>query len=415
MPDTLASERALVRDLARQLAEAAADPVMETRRKQWAAHNSLRARRPMILVFPEGSWNELLPPESLQCADPALRGVEHMLRIRLYYPEHFSDDTVTESTWTVTKAIRTGSWGIDPDWTPSPVDHGAGAYKPVLHTMADVEKIAIPTVWHDEDETQRQLEFSTDLLGDILDVRLRGIQHISFHMMAQLCHLRGLEQVMTDMCTNPGLLYAAMARLEAGHHAVIERMEAEGWLDLNNDNTYHSSGGNGFTDELPAPGYTGKTRAIDLWASSESQELAQVSPAMHEEFALQYERRLLARFGLNGYGCCEDLTDKLDDVLRIPRIRRISMSPWTNVPRAAERLGGRAIFSWKPHPAHLVGGLDEDALRIYLINAVQAALDNGCFFEMILKDTHTCEGHPERFDRWTRIARETVDKLWPGE
>jgi len=26
--------------------------------------------------------------------------------------------------------------------------------------------------------------------------------------------------------------------------------------------------------------------------------------------------------------------------------------------------------------------------------------------EIILKDTHTCEHHPERFDRWLAIARE---------
>jgi hypothetical protein len=29
---------------------------------------------------------------------------------------------------------------------------------------------------------------------------------------------------------------------------------------------------------------------------------------------------------------------------------------------------------------------------------------------MILKDTHTCEHHPERFDRWTKIAREEVNR-----
>ncbi|MBC7236793.1 MAG: hypothetical protein H5T69_13215 [Chloroflexi bacterium] len=28
---------------------------------------------------------------------------------------------------------------------------------------------------------------------------------------------------------------------------------------------------------------------------------------------------------------------------------------------------------------------------------------------MILKDTHTCEGHPERFTRWTAIARELAE------
>jgi hypothetical protein len=31
--------------------------------------------------------------------------------------------------------------------------------------------------------------------------------------------------------------------------------------------------------------------------------------------------------------------------------------------------------------------------------------------DMILKDTHTCEHLPERFDRWTQIAREEVSRI----
>jgi hypothetical protein len=29
---------------------------------------------------------------------------------------------------------------------------------------------------------------------------------------------------------------------------------------------------------------------------------------------------------------------------------------------------------------------------------------------MILKDTHTCENHPERFTEWTKIARNLVER-----
>ena len=94
-------------------------------------------------------------------------------------------------------------------------------------------------------------------------------------------------------------------------------------LRLNNDETYHSSGGLGYTDELPQADFDGTVRPCDMWASAEAQEMAQVSPAMHAEFILPYERRLLAPFGLNGYGCCEDLADKMDDVLTIPNLRRV--------------------------------------------------------------------------------------------
>jgi hypothetical protein len=150
-----------------------------------------------------------------------------------------------------------------------------------------------------------------------------------------------------------------------------------------------------------------------MWGSAEAQELAGVSPAMHEAFSLRYERELLAPFGLTGYGCCEDLTGKLDDVLTIPNIRRISISPFADVAACAEHLGDQAIFSWKPNPAHLVGTFDEDRIRSYIRHAVAVTQANGCVLEMVLKDTHTCEHHPERFDRWVAIAREVRSDLPP--
>jgi hypothetical protein len=145
-----------------------------------------------------------------------------------------------------------------------------------------------------------------------------------------------------------------------------------------------------------------------MWASAESQELAQVSPAMHRRFALEYEKRLLAPFGLNGYGCCEDLTQKLDDVLTIPNIRRVSISPWADVDACAAKIGKRCIFSWKPHPGRLVGDFNPDLVRREIRHTLDVT--RGCVIEMILKDTHTCEHRPERFREWTRIARKLVEQ-----
>ena len=134
---------------------------------------------------------------------------------------------------------------------------------------------------------------------------------------------------------------------------------------------------------------------------------------MHREFAIDYERRLLTPFARSGYGCCEALTKKLDDVLSLPNIWRVSISPFADVDACAPKMADRAIFSWKPHPAELVGHWDEHAVEAYLRHACEAVKANGCVFEMILKDTHTCESHPERFDAWTRVARRIVREVWP--
>ena len=210
---------------------------------------------------------------------------------------------------------------------------------------------------------------------------------------------------MWDMYDNPGMLHDAMAFLEEGHRQLIRQYQELNLLSLNNDGTYHSSGGVGYSSELPPFGCDPeRVRPADMWASAEAQEMAQVSPQMHAEFILPYESRLLAPFGLNGYGCCEDLTDKMPDVLQIPRIRRVSVSPFADVARCAEHLGGEVIYSWKPHPAHLVGSFSEERIRAYIGRTLDVT--RGCVIEMILKDTHTCESHPERFTRWAEIAQE---------
>jgi hypothetical protein len=401
-------DRAILRDLAKRVRDIAALPVMEERRELWRRHNRLQPVRPMILVFPEGAWGELLTDADLACRDKDARAVEWQLRSRVFCHEHIHDDTVIEGDWVVHKAVRSTSWGLEPRHIPSTEARGAWAFDPVLHTRADLRKLCFPEISCDGRTTAAALQDAQDLFGDILDVRLKGVDHVSFHLMSQLCHLRGLGNVMMDMAADPQFVHDAMTMLEEGNRRVVEQYQELNLLSLNNDGTYHSSGGVGYTTELPAAGFDGaRVRPCDMWASAESQEMAQVSPRMHAEFALAYEKRLLEPFGLNGYGCCEDLTRKLDDVLAIPCIRRVSISPFADVEKCAEKLRDRCIFSWKPHPAHLVGDFDHDRIHAYIKHTLDAA--RGCVLEMILKDTHTCEHHPARFTAWTDIARELVE------
>jgi hypothetical protein len=400
-------DRKILRDLAKRVAEIAELPIMEERRNMWKQHNQLRRVRPMILVFPEGSWRELLPESVLQCQEEFARQIEWELRRRIYQYENIHDDSVIEKKWIVHKVIKNTGWGLEPRHKPSSQDTGAWGFDPVINDYNDLKKLRFPEVIYDEKETMRRLEEAQDLFKDILDVQLKGISHISFHLMAIYCQLRGLEQVMLDMYENPSMLHEAMAFLEEGHRRLIQQYIDLNLLSLNNDDTYHSSGGVGYTDELPKPDYNpNRIRPCDMWASAESQEMAQVSPEKHYEFVMQYEKRLLEPFGLNGYGCCEDLTNKLDYVFTIPNLRRISISPWANVDKCAEKLGNKYIFSWKPNPSYLVGKFDSEAIREYIKHTLEVTKD--CVIEIILKDTHTCENHPERFTQWTDIAQELV-------
>jgi hypothetical protein len=413
MPLVSSTDRAILQDLARRRAEAAAAPVQQERIRLWKQHNALLPCRPMILFFPEGSWRELVPESALRCTTPAARRIEQQLRITLYQHEHFDCDNVVTPLWSVPRAIRETGWGLEEKRIAAPETLGAWHIDPVIHSAADLRQLRCPEIVHDERASQQALEEAQELFGGLLDVQPAGRAHVSYHLMAQYTKRRGLCEAMLDMYENPGLIHEFMTFVTAAHRRLLQEYEALGLLSLNNDNTYHNSGGVGWTDALPGPSYDGRhVRPCHMWGSAEAQELAQVSPEQHLEFSLAYEKQLLAPFALTGYGCCEDLTRKLDLVFEhLPNIRRISISPWADVEACAAKLANRrAIFSWKPNPAHLVGTFDEAAIRAYIRRTLDLCRQHNCALEMILKDTHTCENHPERFDRWSRIAREEIER-----
>ena len=130
---------------------------------------------------------------------------------------------------------------------------------------------------------------------------------------------------------------------------------------------------------------------------------------MNKEFAIDYEKRLLEKFSLSSYGCCDNLENKLPDILGIHNIRRISVSPWADVASMRDQMGMKAIFSCKPNPSYITGGWDEDLMRKDTMRLMQEG--KGTAFEIILKDTHTIQD-PHDFRKWTDLCRECAAKVF---
>lgn len=416
-PENPSSEETRVlRELAREVAAAAASETNRERIRLWKKHNALQPERPMILLFPEGGWTDIEaehPETRTVCRDPFWRPIETRLRRELHAFRHFDSDNVVTPEITVPKAIESSGWGVEPRWTYAEFQRGARRFDPVFHERRDLDRMRHPVPTHHEDISQQRLTRARELFDDLLPVRLVGVKVIQMSLMAQWTSLRGLEETMMDMVCDPEFLHAAMQFLLKGHIGWVEALERDGLLDLNHDNSYHSSGGNGWLEEPPG-GAVSADRPItrgDLWGSAQTQELTLVSPEMHDEFSMAYEREFLEPFALSGYACCDDLTPKLDRVLTIPHIRRVSVSPFADVDRCAEELGNRVVYSWKPRPTDLVGQFQPERIRSYLRHTLEVCRAHGCVLEMILKDTHTADGHPERFDRWSDIAREEVERI----
>lgn len=403
-------DRLILRDLAKRIAEIAAQPEQEEKRRLWYAQNALRPERPLVFISPEGSWQELLPGDALECEHEDARGIEWGLRARLYAAEHFRDDQVCDAFFNVPPAVHSTGWGVEAQYTHPDFARGAYVWDPPIKTKQDIARIQTPTATYDPDATQRNLEFYQDLFGDILTVRLHGALWWGLGLIDEWCNLHGITQTFWDMADDPEFVHMGMSRLMEGRLAWLEQLESLGVLSLNNENDYVGSGGFGFTDELPQSDYNGTVRLKDMWGFCEAQTMSEVSPAMHEEFVLRYQLPILERFGLNCYGCCEPLHHKLDMLMRhVPRLRRISISPWADKRISAEKLGPNYVYSWKPNPAPIAAvQFNPDVVRRDIRETIEITKANGCVLEIILKDTHTCNNEPWRFDEWSRIAMEEV-------
>ena len=409
MPRTVTdAECIILRDLAKRAAEIAADPVQDERREIWYAQNALGPIRPPVFISPEGSWEELVPEESLDCESAHARGIERALLRRIHAHEHFGDDQVVDAQWRVPWAVTITDWGLDADIRRPEEARGAYVWDAPIKTIDDIDLIQDPTAEHDPDETRRRLEWHEELFGDILEIVPYGRWWWGLGLIDEWTKLRGITRTFLDMNDDPELLNAGMRRLMEGRLALMERVEDLGVLSLNNGNDYVGSGGFGYSDELPQDDFDGHVRIRDLWGLAQAQTMSEVSPAMHEEFILPWQLPILEKFGLNCYGCCEPLDLKLDFLLeKVPRLRRVSISAWADVRRSAEKLADRVIFSWKPNPAPLAAlSFDEEAVRADIQETIGICAEHDCALEIILKDTHTCNNQPERFDAWSRVAME---------
>lgn len=435
-------ERERLRSLAKRAAELSATSENPAKRREWYRHNALEAGRPMVLVYPEGSWVELLPRSALQCADETVREVEYKLLARILQAEVLRDDMVFEPEFLVPKIIdyttflpertrhqtttfhfHTGLVSPVTGWEVNPVsgflptlweanrqlgeqqaDHG----RELLRAASELAGYTTPRVECREKESLEKHDRIRELIGDILDVRLVGIVHCSFHLAATYCTLRGgMMNMLYDLAERQDLVHQTMERLRDFNLDLVRQYQEQGLFELNHGGFLQSTGGLGFTNDLPAPGFDGNhVRPADIWASSEAQEFSHVSPEMHAKFVLQYEKDLLGPFGLTGYGCCEPLEDKLDDLFAIENLRRLSCSPSADIESFAEKVADRYILSWKPDPSFLARDFVQSELESYLRDALRRL--GGCRFEIILKDTHTCQGRPERFQRWMETLRRVV-------
>ena len=254
-----------------------------------------------------------------------------------------------------------------------------------IKSDGDVEKIKMPRVTFDYERAEKDYGMLCDVFDGVLPVEKRGVSSFWFAPWDTIVTWTGVKEIIVDMFRRPGYV-----------HRLVDRM-VDAWLHRLNQ--YEKL--NLLRDNL-----------MKLWGVGAAQVFAAMSPAMHEEFALKHERRWYNRWGLNYYGCCEPLHHKVDVLRRnIPRLRKISMSPFIDFDKAVENVRDEFVFAWKPNPAVLAASnWDPEAVRRDMREKLRKAREFNCILEIHMKDISTVKYQPQRLWEWAQIAFEEAEK-----
>jgi len=406
------TDRLILRGLGERYAEIAQSGGNIKKMDLYRKINGLKPERPVVMID-EVPWNEFRDHEELklQCGDEVNRGYEWFLRRWIFSHKHFPADNVLVPYIPVRKKIQDTGIGIRVKEDTVDINQGSDAaggiishaYIDQLQNKKSVDALLFPAITYLKGETEEELERVCEIFDGIIEARAEGFSGIAWNPWDDISRYRGVEPLLTGLADEPELMHYTMEKLLA----IIERrLDQYEELDLLHNPAYYIHCTAGLCDELQADGPV--TLKI-VWGRGTAQLFGSVSREMHNEFDTQYMIKLMKRFGLVYYGCCEPLDNKIDIISKIPNLRKISISPWAKIEPAAEAIGSKYVFAAKPNPAFVAdSSLDAAAVRQEINAVLSACRKNGTTCEFVLKDISTCKGKLSNLAEWEKIAMECV-------
>ena len=406
-----------LRELAKKVAEIAADPVQDRNRKLWTAMNDLKAVRPLVHVRDLYYYTlEYKDEMRTTIEDPFLKNIEQILLLRIYEWNHLRVDRVIEPFIECPVVFTDSEFGLAGyEFGKRDVDkefyEKAIKWEAVIKTGDNVEKIKYPVVEYDEAATMGRLNLLKEIFHDIMPVKLFGRSHFPCTPMDDIIVWMGIDEAMIAMAEEPEFMHALLDRYMKAQLSRIGQYEKLGIVSSNN---YFMNVGNnciGYTSQLPPPTVTGIGAKIsDIWGSNADQIMTSVSPAMTDEFSFEHEKVWARQFKLYSYGCCERLDNKFDLLTAaFPNLRKVSSSPFSNLDRAVETLGNRCVISFKPNSNYLAGDTPQfDLLRKEFIHACELAEKHKVNLVFNMKTIISLNDEPQRFWKWCDMAMELI-------
>jgi hypothetical protein len=400
-------DRQIVRELAKRYMELTCSERQRKMVKRMRDNNDLVPGRPPVLID-EIPWYQMdIDGElMLRCEDPRVRGVEDHFRKALFYFKHFPGiDNLYEPFLRVQQALSVTEKGIGlPSYNIRRTDGQNNIISRELEDQLEdesvLEKFKLPEMTPHPEIDADNIEFLTDLLGDVMPLRFFGYGPYYLNAWDYIAYVRGVEAIYIDLYDRPEYLLAIVQKLVDYANKYLDYIEAN--LKPDKDVAWlHCTPGyiSGMEDGLKG-----------VWFRDNAQPLGSISPAMFGEFAIDPVIELSKRFKYTYYGCCEPLDDKIEQVKKIPNLRKVGCPPWASVEATAEQLGGNYVLSRKPNPAKVAISTDPEEIRRETEETVKACLKHGCPYELVLKDISTVNGWPGNLIVWA----ETVSGVLNG-
>ena len=410
MADTVSEkDRARLRALANKQLAYAHSPENDAILKKWNALGEGRRESPTVRLLFSNFTNEVIAPR-MECEGKDARSIEWGMLSTLVGRELFDDDTPISPTYDV--GLSAGAWPFGLSANITYTEHGKGFHiNPVIEDLeADYEKLGKGGFRADLAGTKRRMEFAGEIFGDILPPRM-VMHNLTGAITNPLVHLMGMENLYLAIYDTPEALHKVMDDATRNFEAFYDYLEREKLLLPTCGISPVSQESFAFNHELPTDR---AEKTTDVWGFLESQETTAVSPETFGEFVFPYQDRLVRRYGLLSYGCCERVDAIFpDDLSKWKNLRKLSVSPFNNEPQVGEYLRGTNIVYYSKPRAEFVtnrGPLDEDALRKYFKGVFTAA--SGCLLEVAQREVGTIYGDFERGRRYVEITKECVEEYW---
>jgi len=418
-----AEERTYLRKLARQQADLAALPVMQTRRQQWTDLNDgVQGTRPPFVIETWTFDRDFLPDRLLQCTSEYGRNLERQFLRNLRHQEILNDDHVCPDTIDMGWHAWCNEFGIDiPTEYKKDSEGVVTGYHftcPITDLSEGFDMVKPSTFFLDREGTLAEKAFLEETFGDILPVAIRSGVYGNTYLTQRLMRLMSMETFFMAMYDCPDKLHALMGLLRDNAIRMCRWAEAEGLLVLNNGNQCTCGTCFNFTTQLPRRTVVpGQVKLSDMWAGMDSQETVGVSPELFHEFCFPYYRDLAELFGLVYWGCCEPVDPiwKLS-ISQLPNLKAVSISRWANQRYMVAALDGKGIvYSRKPNP-NLLGvdiNLNEAAWAAEIRSTLEIAAGNNVPVEFVVRDVYSFHGNLAKARRAVEIANQEIDKFFP--